>query len=162
MKRRQRNSTALAAQYPNGPQLAESLYRQAFCLHKLTHFDASHAVCEKFAKLSPVISASRLPELDAENLFLLTKYPDAQKAFDVLASASKDEQKQLRFRVRAGQCAYFAGNYPEAVQRLGPLAADPRVAASDESQTGIFLLGDAQLQQGNNAEAAACSSNSCR
>ncbi len=146
---------SLATQYPNNSQVAEALYRQAFCLHKLAHYDASHAVCDKFVKLPPGDFSGPVAELDAENLFLLARYPDAEKAFDTLATSAKDEQKQLRFKVRAGQCAYFAGNYPNAVERLTPIAADPRVAASEELQTGIFLLGDAQLQQGKNAEAAA-------
>ncbi len=152
-----REFEALATRYPKSPQLPEALYREAFCLHKLSKYDASHAVCEQFAKLSaaPGDLGAPVAELDAENLFLLVKYPEAEKAFDALAASTKDETRQLRFKLRAGQCEYFAGNYPRAVERLQPLAADPRVAQADDLQPAIFLLGDAQLQQGKNTEAAA-------
>ena len=145
---------SLAAEHPKSVQLPEALYREAFCLHKLTKYDASHAACEEFSKLPAGELSGAVAELDAENLFLLARYPEAQKEFDALASGTSDEQKKLRFQFRAGQCEYFAGNYGRAVDRLQSLSADPRVAGSENLQQAIFLLGDAQLQQNKNAEAA--------
>lgn len=143
----------LQARDLKAPQVPEAMYRQAFCLHKLGKFDQSHAICQALAKLPPSASSGPAAELDAENLFLLGKYAEAEKAFTALSAQTKDESRALRFRMRIGQCEYFSGNYAGAVERLSPLAADARVAQADELQPAIFLLGDALLQQGKDAEA---------
>ena len=146
----------LRQQYAQSPQAAEAAYRQAFCLHKLTKYDQSHDLCQQAAKLklAPEIATANA-ELDAEDLFLLSKYPEAEKQFALLADSTKDEARRLRFAFRQGQCEYFAGNYPKAVQLLQPLAADPRVENSEELNQALLLLGDAFLQQKKDAEAIA-------
>ena len=146
----------LRGQYAQSPQAGESAYRQAFCLHKLNKYDQSHTLCQQAAtlKLAPEIAAGNA-ELDAENLFLLTKYADAQKQFASLAASTKDDARRLRFTMRQGQCEYFAGHFPQAVQILQPLASDPRVENSEELNQSLLLLGDALLQQKKDAEAIA-------
>src|SRR5438309_1547183 len=93
-------------------------------------------------------------ELDAENLFLLAKYGDAQRTFATLADGAKDPAKRLRFTLRQGQCEYFAGDYAKAVEILQPIASNSRVANTEELQPAIFLCGDAFLQQNKYAPAA--------
>jgi TolA-binding protein len=145
---------AFRKRFSDGPQAKEAAYRQAFSLHKLGKFDQSRALSEKLAEAKDSPFAAPAAELDAENLFLLTKYPEAAEAYAKLSAASKDDDKRLRFELRRGQCAYFAGDYAKAVQFLQPLASDEKVARSADLQQAVFLLGDAQLQQGKNAEAA--------
>jgi TolA-binding protein len=144
----------LATAQPTAPQAAEALYRQAFCLHKLSKFDASHDVCVRLVAARSTELAGPVAELDAENLFALGKHAEAAGAFDALARDVKDEQRMLRLKLRVGQCAYFGGDYAKAVELLSPLAGDPRVSAAPELASAIFLLGDALLQQGKNAPAA--------
>jgi TolA-binding protein len=83
----------LAANGVTSPQTAEALYRQAFCLHKLSKFDKSHEICDGATKARPTEFAAALAELDAENLFALAKYPDAAAAFDALARGTKDDHR---------------------------------------------------------------------
>lgn len=145
---------AFAGQYPKATQLPEAIYRRAFCLHKLAKYDQSHAVCVLVAQLPASDFSGPAAELGAENLFLLAKYADAAKGFEAIAAGTKDAKRQLQFRLRVGQCAYFGGDYAKAAELLAPLAANPAVASTEDLQPAIFLLGDALLQQGKNAEAA--------
>ncbi|HWE92958.1 MAG TPA: tetratricopeptide repeat protein [Tepidisphaeraceae bacterium] len=145
---------ALATKFPKSPLLPEAIYRQAFCLHKLAKYEQSHAACAQVASLPPSEMTTPAAELDAENLFLLGKYPDAQKAFASLAAGAKTDIAKLRYQFRQGQCEYFAGNYDKAVALLQPVADDPQVDKSADLQQAVFLLGDAQLQQKKHAQAA--------
>jgi len=139
--------------YPNASQIGEATYRQAFCLHKLGKYQQSHDLCLEVLKLKAPEIAAANAELDAEDLFLLGNYADAQKQFAALADSTKDPHSRLRFIFRQGQCEYFAAHYPQAVQLLAPLASDPRVEQDKELQQMTLLLGDAFLQQGKYAEA---------
>ena len=141
------------SKYPTAPQLAEATYRQAFCLHKLSKYGQSHDLCQESAKLKSPDLAPAIAELDAEDLFLLAKYPEAEKQFAALAQAAKDDSQRARFTFRRGQCEYFAGQYQQAVEILQPLASDPNVEKNQELHPAVLLLGDALLQQGKNAEA---------
>ncbi|MDB5356028.1 MAG: Tol-pal system protein YbgF [Phycisphaerales bacterium] len=145
---------SFAAKYPKSPQLSEAIYRQAFCLHKLAKYEQSHAACAEVAKLPASEMTTPAAELDAENLFLLAKYPDAQKAFRSLATGAKNDMARLRYQFRQGQCEYFAGNYDKAVALLQPVSQDPQTTNSPDLQQAIFLLGDAFLQQKKHPEAA--------
>ena len=146
---------AFVQKHPQSPQVPEALYRQAFCVHKLGKFDESHALAQQVAKLPESPFTAPTAELDAENLFLLGKYADAAKAFTALTAAMKDADRALRFKLRLGQCAYFANDFAGTVKLLAPLAEDPKVAEAEDLHQAIFLLGDAQLQLGKNVEAAA-------
>ena len=146
---------AFVQAYPQAPQVPEALYRQAFSLHKLGKFDQSHALAAKVAALPASDFTAPAAELDAENLFLLGQYADAEKAFTAMTAAAKDADRKLQYTFRTGQAAYFQAKYPEAAALLAPLAADPRVAQGEAFHPAVFLLGDALLQQGKNAEAAA-------
>jgi TolA-binding protein len=145
---------AVAKVFGKTAQAAEALYRQAYCLHRLKKFDASHGVCTSVAALPASEFTGASAELDAENLFQLAKYAEAEKAFATLAGEAKDEKRRLGLSVRVGQCAYFAGDYDKAVELLEPLAKDSRIAATAELQSAIFLLGDALFQRGKYADAA--------
>jgi TolA-binding protein len=146
---------ALASRAPaDAAQAPEVLYRLAFCLHKAGKFDTSHAACERLASLGRSDFARGGAEVDAENLFLLARYADAARAFEALATGAGDDRRALVWKMRMGQCAYFAGDYGKAVDLLSPLAADQRFSAAAELRPAIFLLGDALLQQGKNRPAA--------
>ncbi|CAA9375982.1 MAG: hypothetical protein AVDCRST_MAG64-304 [uncultured Phycisphaerae bacterium] len=142
------------AKFPQSKQAPEAAYRQAFALHKLGKFEESQKLAEGVAKAAPEL-ADPVAELQAENLFLLGKYPEAQKGFTDLLARTKDEDRTLRFTLRLGQAAYYTQKYPEAAKLLQPLADNPKVAQGPELQQAIFLYGDALLQQGKHKEAAA-------
>lgn len=142
------------AKFPQSKQAPEAAYRQAFALHKLGNFEESHKLAAGVGDTAPEL-AEPVAELQAENLFLLGKYPEAQKTFTELLARTKDEDRLLRFTLRLGQAAYYTQKYPEAANLLAPLAGNPKVAQAPELQPAIFLYGDALLQQGKHPEAAA-------
>jgi TolA-binding protein len=143
----------LIAAHPNPAQTAEGKYRQAFCQAKLGKFDQSHATCQEVAKLPPSDFSRPARELDAENLFQLANYADAESAFTALKSDAP-AAAQPRLTLRIGQCEYFASHYDKAAATLAPLAADPATAADPVLRPALFLLGDALLQLGKNTDAA--------
>jgi cellulose synthase operon protein C len=140
--------------FPKGPKLVDTLYRQAFCLHKLAKYDACEKLCRQViaAGDSPVKQAAA--ELAAESLFLDGKYAAAEKELTELAKLAKDEVSKLRFAVRIGQCAFFAGDYKRAAELLGGPVADKRVAGDAALREAILILGDARLRTDQFAGAA--------
>lgn len=142
------------AKYPQSKQAPEAAYRQAFALHKLGQFEESHKLAADLAKSAPEL-ADAVDELQAENLFLMGKYPEAQAKFTALLGKDKDEDRVVRFTLRLGQAAYYMRQYPEAAKLLEPLTENPKVAHLPDLQQAIFLYGDALLQQGKHKEAAA-------
>ena len=140
--------------FPKGPKFTDTLYRQAFCLHRLKQYGPCHKLCVKViaAGDSPVKQASA--ELAAESLFLDGKYPAAEKELAELAKSAKDEVSKLRFTVRMGQCAFFAGDYKRAAKLLSEPAADKRVAGDEALREAILILGDARVQTEQFASAA--------
>jgi cellulose synthase operon protein C len=140
--------------YPQSPMLGEAGYRRAFALHKAGKFEQSlTALAEaKLPAEHPLAGAAE--ELAAEDLFLLKRYPEAQKAFAALKAKSQGEQK-LRHLAREGQAAYFGKDYAKAVELLSALADEPGVAADPELSKTLLVLGDALLQTGRAKEAAA-------
>lgn len=145
---------SLREQYANTPQAGEATYRQAFCLHKLSKYEQSHALCGEVEKLKDSPFAEANVELDAENLFLMAKYGEAKARFAQLAQGAKDSARKLRFTFRQGQCDYFAGDYAKAAVMLGPVASDPGISGDADLRQAPLLCGDALLQQGKFAEAA--------
>jgi TolA-binding protein len=146
--------TDLANAHPSPAQIAEGKYRQAYCLNKANKFDQSHAMCQDVAKLLPGDFSRPARELDAEDLFQLGNYADAESAFTALKSDAPPAA-QSKLVLRIGQCEYFAGHYDKAAATLAPLAADAPTAADPTLRPAMFLYGDALLQLGKNAEAAA-------
>jgi TolA-binding protein len=144
----------LRDQYKDSSQVPEATYRQAFCLHKLGKYAESHALCQQAATLKTADLAGSIAELDAENLFLLAKYPEAKKQFADLADSAKDDSRKLRFVFRQGQCDYFAASYPAAAKTFASIASDPKVESDPELRQTLLLLGDSLLQQGKYADAA--------
>jgi len=142
------------AKYADSPQSAEAAYRQAYSLHKLGKYDASRAAAARAIAKKDSPFAAPAAELDAENLFLQTKYAEASDAFEKLAKSSKDDDHRLRFSLRQAQCKYFSGDYPGAAALLQPLAQNDKVARTESLQPALFLVGDALLQQNKFAEAA--------
>jgi TolA-binding protein len=140
--------------FPKGPKFTDTLYRQAFCLHKLDKYDACYKLCKQVvgAGDSPVRQASA--ELAAESLFLDRKYPAAEKELVELSKSAEDEVSKLRFAVRIGQCAFFAGDHKRAAELLSKPAADKRVAADVALRDAILILGDARLRTDQFAPAA--------
>jgi len=143
----------LRTRYPDAPQTAEATYRQAFCLYKIGKYDQSHELCQQAARMKLGSLAAANDELDAEDLFLLSKYSDAKKQFVVLCQSTKDPARKLRFIFRQGQCEYLQGNYPAAVEVLGPIASESKTQQDPELRATNLLLGDALLQQGKYSDA---------
>lgn len=146
---------AFAARYPKDPKAPDATYRRAFCLHKLRKYPESLALCQALAKTPPGPARTAAEELAAENLFLMGKYAEAAKALAQQAKTAKNEGRKLAISLRLGQCAFLAKNYAGAIKLLKPLAANSKVAADENLREAIFVLGDAQLQSGRAAEAAA-------
>ena len=148
---------ALRDQYANSPQAQEAIYRQAFCLHKLTKYDQSHALCAEVEKLKSSPFAQANTELDAENLFLMAQVCGKPGIMRHRASSplkAKEPARKLRFTFRQGQCDYFAGDYAKAAATLAPVASDPSIASDADLRQAPLLLGDALLQQGKFTDAA--------
>ncbi|MCE5276955.1 MAG: tetratricopeptide repeat protein [Planctomycetaceae bacterium] len=136
---------AFADKHSAHAQAGDAMYRQAFCLHKLTQFAASNTLCEKILKGpdSPVTAATT--ELSAENLFLMSKHADSAKLFEKLLPGATGARQQ-RLALRLGQCAFLAGDYKKAAQILAPIAADAAAAKDENLREAAFYLGDAQIQ----------------
>ncbi|MCY2924751.1 MAG: tetratricopeptide repeat protein, partial [Planctomycetota bacterium] len=139
--------------YPSGAQTPEATYRQAFCLHKLTRYAESQALCEKIQAVSNHPMAGPTQELAAENLFLLNKHAEAGRLFRTLLGSAQGRQKQ-QFALRLGQCEFLAGRYDEAVKMLAPVVADAGAAKDQQFRDAAFFLGDAQFQAGQFADSA--------
>ena len=69
----------LRDQYKDSAQVPEATYRQAFCLHKLGKYQQSHELCQQAIVVKSAELAGPVAELDAENLFLLAKYPGSEE-----------------------------------------------------------------------------------
>ena len=133
---------------------AEAAYRRGYCLHRLAKYEDSHKVLAAVPKDAAIASAAA--ELDAENLFLMGKYAEAQGAYGRLSGAAgaADQGRRDRLRLRLGQTAYFAGKYEEAIAQLSPLAESRTVTTDGELSPALLLLGDAMIQTGKFKEAA--------
>ncbi|MCE5325189.1 MAG: tetratricopeptide repeat protein [Planctomycetaceae bacterium] len=134
-------------------QAPDAMYRQAFCLHKLTQFDASNTLCEKILKGPASSVTTPTTELSAENLFLMSKHADAAKLFEKLMAGAQGARQQ-RLSLRLGQCAFLAGDYKKAATILAPIAADAAAAKDENLREAAFYLGDAQIQLQQYAPAA--------
>ncbi len=145
---------AFRTKYPKSAHLPEATYRLAFSLHKLKRYAESLPLCQKAAaEASPFKDA--LAELLAENLFLMGKYPEAEKAFANLAKSAKTADRKLWINFRLGHCAHAAEDYPKAIGLLTAVSGNPKAARDEELSNALYLLGDAQLKTGKHAVAAA-------
>jgi len=143
---------AFRRKYPKDERAADATYRQAFCLHKLGKYAESLTLCNQARGAAAVAAAAE--ELAAENLFLLGRYAEAQKAYTALAKSAKTAGDKLRYTFRLGQCAYFTGDNAKAIKLLQTLAGNRKVQADPELREALFLLGDALLQAEKYADAA--------
>ncbi len=138
--------------FPNDAHVLEARYHRAFCLHKLGQYERSLELCERILKQTTKPEFG-VVELRAENLFLLGRYDQASKAIVDAMRVEKDLARQWRLSLQLSRCAYFQKNYRRAVEVLRPMLADKQLENEVNLQRGVFLLGDAQLQIGQNAEA---------
>lgn len=139
--------------YPRHAQVAEAAYRQAFALHKTGAYDKS---LEIIAALKPASAKTQraTKELSAENVFLLGKYAEAGRQFEQLRQSAPDEASKRRMTVRLGQCAYFAADYPRAIDVLSTVAQDKALRSDTELSRALLLMGDAMLQTQQYSDAA--------
>jgi len=145
---------AFLEKYPASEFVADATYRRAFCLHRLTKYAASLALCDKLAGGKASAVTAPAAELATENRFLLGRYDQAGKEFEQLAESAKGD-KALRFQLRRGQCAYFTGDFAGAIELLTPLAGNAKATKDAALREALFLLGDAQLQTKKYTEAVA-------
>jgi len=140
--------------YPSSPRRAEAIYRQAFCLLKSANYAKSLEVCRelKLAESDPLYRSTR--ELIAENLLLLANYDKAIVAYDDLRKNAENDALRLKYTVRLGQAAYFAGKYRTTIDSLTLLADNKTVLADPELSRGLLILGGALLGDNRNKEAA--------
>jgi len=144
--------------HPKGKYATETLYHEAFCLHKMGKYAESLALCKKVAKAPACEITDAAAELSAENLLFGEKYVEGEKAFAALAAKAveaKDGDREFRFNVRRGQCAHLAEDHVNAVQMLTPLAADKRLAADKIYREAILQLGESLLVIKQYSDAAA-------
>lgn len=141
--------------FPNSPQRAEAIYRQAFSLHKSASYAKSLELCRelKLPESSPLYRSAR--ELATENLLLLNRYDEAVAAYDDLRKKSDTDALKLKYTVRLGQAAYFGGDYSTAIDSLTPIVSNKTVLADADLSRGILILGDALLHENKNKDAAA-------
>ena len=78
-------------------------------------------------------------ELDAENLFLLGKYPEPAKVYCVAVEPGRRTRtRRLNFAFRLGQCAYHGGDYARAVEILQPIVGEPEGGGRTRRSAGRF------------------------
>lgn len=138
------------AQHPNHEQAPEAIYRQAYCLQRAGQYEKSLAACEKLGDPPPKVLEGPARELRAESLFLLNRFAEAAKVFELVNASAQGPEQKRRIALRLGQCAYYAGDYAKAIELLRPLN-DGR--GNGEMARSALLLGDALLQTGRNREA---------
>ncbi len=141
--------------FPHSDERRDAAYREAFCRHRLGDYAGSLALCEAVEREAKESAPRAVAELAAENLFLLGRYADAAGRFEKLAATAKQPLEKLRHTMRLGQCAYFRGDYKQAIARLTAVAGDKLAAGDEGLRDAVFFLGDAHLQAGQHKEAAA-------
>ena len=144
---------AYQKQYRQSNQIREAKYRQAFCLHKLRQHERSLEIVKGLdAEQGSLARATR--ELVAENLFSLQRFGDARKIFEELTESAINDGEKVRFALRTGQSAYFAGDFEGASELLRNLVALKQVTQDPEMGRAVLLYGDALLQTGKYRESA--------
>ncbi len=145
---------AFRAKYPRSIHAGETLFYEASALYGLGQFAKSVEFCEAVQKLGQSSVRRDAAMLEGESLLMLGDYAKADAIFAPLEQSEASDEERLRLRFRRGQCAYFSGDYAAAETRLAEVS---RSAAKGDPNLGEaeFLLGDAQLRQGKDAEAEA-------
>lgn len=142
---------AFREEYPESDQADEAAYRQAWSLHRQGEHQASYDLRDTVEEDSEF--ARPFAELNAENLFRLSKYEEAEEILAALAEDETDPDKARQHAFLRGQCAYFMDDYERAAEHLGPLAEDEVVGEDPVLRTAIFFLADSHFQQQKPAEA---------
>jgi TolA-binding protein len=145
---------AFRAAYPRSTHTAEALYYEATALHRQGQFEKAIQFCDAAVTYPRNTIARQSMLLKGESLLMLNQYDKADAVFAGLEKQPASDAEKLRIEMRRGQCAYFSGDYKTAESRLSEVASNPISARDPVLQEATFLLGDAQLQQGNNEAAA--------
>ncbi len=140
--------------HPHSPQVSDALYDEAAALFALGQFTKAAEFADAVGQRGTSALQPKAAMLKGESLLMLKDYVHADAVFAALEQAATTDEERLRLQFRRGQCAYFFGNYPAAEIRLAvvtknALRGDPTL------REATFLLGDAQLQQDENAQAEA-------
>jgi TolA-binding protein len=144
---------AFARRFKDDPRGDVALYRQAYGLYQAGDYQASLRVCESIDRSAGRSIQAEIDPLRAENLFMLGRYDQAERIYDRLLRSDALDTRD-RWLLRFGQCAYFAGEYDRAIERLQKLAGDRQAMADPLLHEALFLIGDAHLQRGNHRRAA--------
>lgn len=141
--------------YPQDPQVPEALYQQALALRQLGKYKESLELCQQVRTAAVVVLLRPAALLAADDLFLLEQYGPAAAALANLPPGAASPAERVHIALRRGQCAYYTRDYASAIALLTPAVTEPAAAGSPLLADAVFLLGDAQLQTGQNADAVA-------
>ena len=130
------------------------LYDEAAALYAVGQFQKVIEFADALTQRGPSTFQTQAAMLKGESLLMLKDYANADAVFATLEQSALSDEQRLHLHFRRGQCAYFSGDYATAESRLADvvknaLRGDPTLSEA------AFLLGDAQLQQGQDAEAEA-------
>ncbi|MGN6367239.1 MAG: tetratricopeptide repeat protein [Phycisphaerae bacterium] len=144
---------AFRQKYPHSPHTWEAVYYEASALYHLNRFEKSVEFAEAAEKGGDPRIARESSLLHGESLLMIGQYSKADAILAPLEKSPANEGERLRIQWRRAQAAYFSGDYKSAEERLldvtkgGAANEDPALADAN------FLLGDAQLQRGEDAQA---------
>ena len=132
-----------------GPQAANSIWMESYCLHQTKKFDLSLARCEIFlATYKDDENLNEVVFLRAENLFLLERYADAVVSYETVLKAKGVAVERLDVvRFRVGQIRYQEQKWPEALTMLEPLL--PKNLATPTFAQLKYVAGDCYFKQEN-------------
>ena len=144
---------AFRQKYANSPHTSEAVYYEASALYHTGNFDKAVEFAEAGEKSSDPHIAREAALLHGEALLMLGQYTKADAVLAPLESSPASESERLRIEWRRAQAAYFSGDYKSAEERLVDVARGG-VANDDPALADAgFLLGDTQLQRGEDAQA---------
>lgn len=129
-------------------------YQRAFSLHRTEAYERSIDALQPLKDIDDRSLWQAASELRAENHFLLGQYDKADGVYARLIEQTDDNDRQWVYRFHRGQAAFFQDDMKTAVERLKPVAALKQLDERQELHRAAFLLGDAQLQRGDNDAAA--------
>ena len=144
---------AFRQKYANSPHAAEAVYYEASALYRTGDFRKAVEFAVGAEKAADPHVAREASLLHGEALLMLGEYAKADALLAPLEKTPASEGERLRIEWRRGQAAYFSGDYKSAEERL--LDVTRGGVSNDDAALGDagFLLGDTQLQRGEDAQA---------
>jgi TolA-binding protein len=140
--------------HPHSPHLNEALYDEAAALYGTGQFSKVIEFADALTQRGPSTFQSQAAMLKGESLLMLKEYAKADAVFASLEPSATSDEQRLHLQFRRGQCDYYAGDYASAESRLAEVAKDA-LHGDPALREATFLLGDAQLQRGHDAQAEA-------